>query len=295
MSENQQVESTLTAPHDRNLENKFTFSKLPPLDEEQTVKALEELNTKDFVMKFPRVERAFADPTLDLQRIGLISFIPAKGAKPDEKGVFGFAKLRGNFQTMAEADQRAEFLVQNHDSYHKIYHTYVGRPFPITLSSDYSKEVKEVDLQKDIKEANSDVVKKMREKEQKDIEEIQKKEEELLEDVKKIEEPTEDVYTTLRVKKAQLTWTYSETEKKLKQMRTLIANARKEIEDLEAKDSSLKHIYLKKYIDARKKAGLSTTITSKDETFMKYLVEDLKLPEVDKEYERLYGKNNKSL
>jgi hypothetical protein len=72
-------------------------------------------------------------------------------------------------------------------------------------------------------------------------------------------------------------------------MATLIANAKKEIEDMEEKDGTLKHNYLSKYMEARKKSGLSLSINN--DTFMKYLVEDLVIPEVDKEYNKLYGKN----
>ena len=31
-----------------------------------------------------------------MQRIGLLSFVPAKGATPNSKGIYGFAKMRGN-------------------------------------------------------------------------------------------------------------------------------------------------------------------------------------------------------
>ncbi|NBT86524.1 MAG: hypothetical protein EBT45_08565, partial [Alphaproteobacteria bacterium] len=113
-------------------------------------------------------------PVLDMQKIGLVSFVPAKGAKPNDRGIYGFAKLRGNFANEAEANERAEFLIKTHDSYHQIYHTYVGRPFPITSSSDYSKEINRVELNKQMTEAIGQDVKEKREKEQREIEEIKK-------------------------------------------------------------------------------------------------------------------------
>lgn len=286
-------ENTLTAPSDRDPNNKFRLDQgAPALTETQVTNAMQELNNTAFVERFPAVERRFIDPPVDLQKVGLISFVPAKGAQPNEKGVFGFAKLRGNYDTSEEANERAEFLIRNVDSYHQIYHTYVGRPFPITDSSNYSKEVNRVDLRRETAQAIAADVKSKREKEQREIEEIKEQEKELLEDVKREEEPTDDRYTTLRVKKAQLTWTYTETSKKLKQMVGLIAKARHELEVLDAEHPELKEKYMDKYLEARRKAGLPTDRASTDQTFMKYLVEDLKIPEVDVEYERLYGEEN---
>lgn len=282
------ADNSLTAPDDRKEEKNVALkSTIPPLNIEETQSAMSVLNNKSYTGNFPTVERRYADPELALQRIGLLSFVPAKGATPNEKGVYGFAKLRGNFATEAEADEKAEFLIKNVDSYHQIYHAYVGRPFPLTTTSDYSGDTRRIDLNKEMSTAISDDVKKKREKEQKEIDEIKQREQELLEDVKKDEENIQDRYTTLRVKKAQLTWTYSEYNKKLKQMVGLIAKARREIELLEEKDATLLNTYMKKYMDARKTAGLP--VDRVDDSFMKYLVEDLDLPEVNEEYAKLYG------
>jgi hypothetical protein len=247
------------------------------------------LNNDSYVKTFPQVERRFADPPLSLQTFGLFSFIPAKGATPNEQGIYGFAKLRGNYASEIEANEAAERIIRNVDSYHQIYHTYVGRPFPLTCTSDFSKEVNRVDLQKDMAASISDDIRKKREKEQRDIEEIKNREKELLADVQKKEEDKEDFYTTLRVKKAQLTWTYIETEKKLQQMAGLIAKARHEIEELDSKDSSLKDTYYNKYLEARKQAGLNADKITASNNFMRYMVEDVTLPEVDKVYNEMYG------
>lgn len=284
--------STLTALSNQNSADKINVdSSAPALTPEQTAEAVKDLNISSYVQRYTAVERAFADPVIDLQKIGLISFVPARGAKPNEQGIYGFAKLRGNFATEIEANARAEHLIRNHDSYHQIYHTYVGRPFPLTTTSDFSKEVYKVDVQKEATMAIGDEVKRKREKEQKDIEEIKEREKQLLEDVKRKEEPTDDHYTTLRVKKAQLAWTYLETDKKMKQMCVSIAKAMKEIEELDEKHPELKNNYFNKYMDARKQAGLSTDKDSVDTSFMKYLVEDADIPAVQEEYKRLFSED----
>lgn len=283
-------ENTLTTPEDRDTSVHFQLDQnIPELTPAQTAEAMTVLNNTSFVERFPAVERRYADPKISQQDICLISFVPAKGAKPNEKGVFGFAKVRGSYPSEEEANQRAEDLIRKIDSYHQIYHAYVGRPFPLTISSDYSKEVTRIDLRQEVSQATDDDVKRKREREQKDIEEIKQKEQNLLEDVKKTEEDKDDRYTTLRVKKAQLTWTYAETEKKMKQMCGLIATARKEIEELDKNHPELKEIYYNKYMEARRQAGLTTERAEADQSFMKYLVEDLSIPAVDAEYNRLYG------
>lgn len=282
-------ESSLTAPEDRNRENKWMPQQGAPLLTETEVNAaMESLNNTSFVNKFPSVDRTYQDPAIPLQTIGLISFIPAKGATPNERGVFGFAKLRGNYGTPLEADQRAEYIIRNVDSYHQIYHTYVGRPFPITVSSNYSAETNEVDIRRETTEVISTNIKEQKEKEQKNIQEIKEREEKLLADSKKaredecVGEPEIDSYEnyiTLSVKKAQLSWTFLEHLKKMKEVRDVIIKTRKELVEMDEKYPDYREKYFTKYMDARKQAGLDTT--NVQDNFMKFMVEDAVLPTID--------------
>ena len=156
----QTIENSLTAPLDRNPDRSYQPNQgHPNLSDDEVVNAMASLNNRDFIKKFLSVERRYADPVDALQRIGLISFTPAKGATPDSQGVYGFAKLRGNYPTDNEANERAEFLIRNVDSYHQIYHAYVGRPFPITNSSDFSGERKEIDIRKSMVDSVSASIK----------------------------------------------------------------------------------------------------------------------------------------
>lgn len=284
-------ENTLTSPEDRDMNNKFRLNQgALPLTEDEVNNAINTLSITTYTERFPQVERRYADPPLPNQTIGLVSFVPAKGATPNERGVYGFAKLRGNFATDIEANEQAERIIRTTDSYHKVFHTFVGRPFPLTLSSSYSKEVSDVEIKQEIKEAYGDSVKKKREQEQREMQEIQDREKELLEDVKK-EEDQSDRYITLMIKRSQLTWTYIETKKKLEQMVDLIARARHELKELDAKDPTLRGNYYERYLQARQQANLPTDKTNIDQSFMRYLVEDAVLPEVDSVYKQLYQEN----
>lgn len=278
-------ESSLTTPDDRVRENNWRPDQgAPQLSENEVTSAMEELNNVSFTSKFPRIDRTYADPPPPLQGIGLLSFVPAKGAQPNANGVYGFAKLRGNYSTQQEADQRAEFLIRNVDSYHQIYHTYVGRPFPMTASSKYSAETNEIDIRKEIVESVSNNVKQKKQDELKTVQEIKAREEALVADTKKEEVDPYDEYITLRVKKAQLSWTYLEHVKKMKEIKDILVRTRKEIGKMEEENSEYKEKYYDKYMTARKESGFKDTPEELQANFMKFLVEDAHLPGIDEKF-----------
>jgi len=270
------VECSLTTPSDRNPDRSYkpTQGNLN-LTEQEVKDALDELNNRDFVKKFPRIEQRYADPVDPMQRIGLISFIPAKGATPNQDGIYGFAKLRGNYPTDQEANEKAEFLIRNVDSYHQLYHTYVGRPFPLTQSSKYSAETTEIDIRKSMVDSVSSSIKTKKDEERQQIREIEQREEKLKEDCSNEDKDPIEFYTTLRVKKAQIVWTYLETKKKLDDMKDIIIKTRDQIVEMEQQDQSYSKHYYKKYCDARSDSGLSNS--DNQDTFMKFLVEDVDL------------------
>jgi hypothetical protein len=274
-----QKENSLTCPEDRDRVNKWRPEQTaPPLNQEEMVEAIKELNNTSFTDKFPRIERTYADPVVPMQYIGLISFTPAKGATPNENGVYGFAKLRGNFSNEIEANERAEYLIRNVDSHHQIYHTYVGRPFPITISSKYSAKTEEIEIRKEMTKDISSNIKDRKVDEHKVIQEIKDKEEKLKEDVKQEEVDPYDNYITLRVKKAQLSWTYLEHFKKMKEIRDILIKTKEDLDEYEKTNSEFKENYLQKYMDARTEAGIKDTKEQLDNSFMKFLVEEATLP-----------------
>ena len=284
-------ENSLTAPSDRDRTNKWRPEQgAPSLTEPEVNEAMKELNNIAFVSKFPRVDRTYADPPVAMQNIGLISFTPAKGATPNKNGVFGFAKLRGSYSTPVEADQRAEFIIRNVDSYHQVYHTYVGRPFPITSSSKYSAEMSEVDIRRETTNAVSGNIKKQKSEDQKTIREMKEREDALLAESTKARaddgtgdpdiDPY-DEYITLNVKKAQLSWTFLEHLKKLKEVRQIIINTRDDITQLDKKHPEFQEKYFEKYMSARKATGLDETVRETQDNFIKFMVEEAYLPTID--------------
>jgi hypothetical protein len=277
------TETSLTSPLDRDREAKWRPDQgSPPLSEHEVSAAMDALNNDSFTKKFSRVDRTYADPPVPLQNIALISFIPAKGATPDAMGVFGMAKVRGSYSTQMEADQRAEFIIRNADSYHTIHHAYVGRPFPITLSSKFSEETDEIDIRRATTSAVSSDIKQKKRDEQKEVNDIKKREEALREDVDKDEEDPYETYVTLKVKHAQLAWNYLEHHKKIDEIKELVIKARKEVAELDQNHPSFQNNYFQKYMDARKEAGIrEETKEEQKSNFMRFLVEDVPLPGID--------------
>ena len=267
-------ENSLTSPDDRNPDRTYRpEQKHPSLTEEETDEVLKTNNNIDFLVKFPYVERKYIDPMIPLQRIGLISFVPAKGATPNKSGVFGFAKLRGNFCTTIEANEKAEELIRNVDSYHQIYHSYVGRPFPLTTSSKYSAETTEIDIRKEMTESISSNILQKKKDEQTTMNEIKEREEKLIEESKREEEDPYETYITNRVKLAQIGFTYIETVKKLEEMKNIIFSTRTLLEDMDTEYTEFKERYLGKYMKAREDAGIKENSPN---NFIMYLGSDLK-------------------
>ena len=275
MTEQWVEENSLTSPGDRDPNHKSTLKGgIPPLNDEQVIEGMNELIVKDYVQKFPKVERLYADPPIPQQKYGLFSFVPSKGATPDKDGFYGFAKLRGNYDTQREADEKAEEIIRKVDSYHKIYYTYVGRPFPCTVSSKYSAESTEIDIRKKTTEVISENIKEAKDDEQRQIREIKEKEDELLRDTtEKVADDPYDIYTEKKVKMAQLSWVYLEHKQKLEDVKNSIIKTRGQLIDMDNENSDYGLKFYNKYMDARRKSGLSTD----DASFMRYLVQDADL------------------
>lgn len=237
---------------------------------------LKEVNNDKQIV--PKTIKSFIDPPIHLQYIALFSFIPAPGSKPREDGIYGIGKIRGVFPTMTEANKHAEYLVKHHDPLNTIYHVYCGRPFPITNVKDkFSKEVQEVqveEINKMEKILNDDNENKKNE-EDKIIKEIKAREEKLIK--QSIDETLLDTqldkYITLRVKYAQLIWTYKNSVNRLNnEVKPAINKTKIDITKMENEDNTYKENYLQKYLEARKTAHLDNNT---EDNFIKYMIEDI--------------------
>lgn len=270
---------SLTSSADRG-DTKFRIGAADaPMDETEVKEAVAALVDLSFTTKFRNIERSYADPEIRSQQFGLISFVPSKGATPDKNGVYGMAKLRGNYGTEAEAAANATKLIKETDSYHKIFTAYVGRPFPITNNEKYCLETTEVDIQNKTKEVISDDVKEKRQQQKKDMDEVKIREKSLLDQQTNSEyqeEPFEK-YMMLNTKKAQLAFTYDETMKKLEIVKSSFISARAEIVTMEVANPGFKDQLFENFRAARAQTGIKTDDVAMQTTFVKYLCQDIDL------------------
>jgi len=240
----------------------------PMLTTDELVEASDTLN-KD--LTFAKVDRRYCDPPISDQKIVLVSFMPSKTAKPDTDNIYGMMKVRGVFATENEANEYSEKLIREVDSLHEIYHAWVGRPFPVTNATGYEKELKSIDIRKKTVDMISEDILSRRKSDEKELHEIQDKEKRLLEESKKAQnnEPLDpfDGYITEQVKRAQLIWTYKETQKKMAQIRDILKTSNKTIAEVEAENPEYLERYREKYMVARREAG----IKDDDDSFIKYL------------------------
>ena len=201
------TENSLTDPLHQTEEYMNSSSKNQGvvLSEPEIQEAINELNINKPIEKFRKIEKFYADPPIQGQQIALFSFTPARGAEPDEAGVYGMIKCRGVFATQREANERAEFLFRNVDTYHKVFHCQVGRPFPITFNEYFFEEKSETDLKNKVKEVEGEFLKMSREEEEAVLKGLKDRIATIKEEAINPKPPSKtEEYVTLHVKRATL-------------------------------------------------------------------------------------------
>lgn len=258
---------------------RITCTSDPPLTKEETQVAKEELINKSFInLSYPKTQRIRKDPPLGQQNYFLFTFVPSKNAQPDKDGCFGVMKVRGTFPTPREAEEWAENLIRNVDSFHENTIGYVGSEFPLTVDSKYCLTTREIDIRNKTDEIARDNIKQQRTHEKKEMDEIQERQKQLLADTSEHKESSIDdldYYTTLRVKRANIRILQEECEKKIKECGKIIKKTITEINNLDDKHPEYKREYESKYkmaldaIGASEHSGAAAESTKKMIEYMK--------------------------
>lgn len=262
------------------LSKTYVHPEAPFLKDEETEYAVATLNKPIF----SQVVRAKNDPRIAGQEIGLISFTPSRGATPDQYGIFGIAKLRGNYSTPKEAALAAERIVREVDSINEILHVRVGETFPLTIEKKWTEKFDAIDLKKRMDTMQKEKERDAEEEEERERKIVLEREKKLLDENKEIlegrfkEDPL-DIYIRVNVARAQLKWTKADIERKLdEEIIPAIKKREKEIAQMDLENPEFKKKFLEKYMEARKEACLSSEIPEDHEKvqqgFLKYLVED---------------------
>ena len=236
-----------------------------PLKDSELELAKTDLLNKSFVnLQYPRNLKFRVDPRLPGQSIGLVSFLPAKGASPDSEGCFGVLKVRGNFPTAEDAENWSENLIRNYDSFAEIDLVYVGRDFPLMVDNSlYTSSTREIDIRKKVDDVTKSALRTKRENEEKEIKTIQERQQKLLNPV--LEEDKEeclddlDYYTQLKVKKANADMLIDEATKKIQEAKDVSDKTVLEIEKIEAVHPEHKTEYMARYENALKAVGADSS------------------------------------
>lgn len=258
------TDNSLTAPWDRKGDNPNPQSNNQPLSDDHVDKLVTEQLDKFNITVPLRKDRLYCDVDIPGQRFVLVSFVPTVNAKPDDKGVYGFMKVRGSYETEKDAVERAKYIVKNIDSYNTIKVAYVGRPFPLTCDAKFSKQVDEVKLDEMAEDAiKEDIKSKMRD-EKKKKEEIEARQKNLQVEIDNESKSPIENYTMLRFKVANL-MTYKDTvEKKLEEIKNNIEKGISEVKAMDIEYPEFKDEYRDRYNNARKELNIPDTPESNE-------------------------------
>ncbi len=246
-----------------------------PLTTEEMVLAKKELIDINFIMsKYGRERKFRIDTPVIGQSIGVISFKPSKGAKPDKRGCFGVIKVRGNYPNTAEADKRCDELIAV-DENCDIDMPFVGKEFPLMLNSEvYTYAVRDVDTKQVITDATTSLLREKEEKDEKEKKAMLDKQRQLLDGSNEDEKETTltdyALYEQLRTKKANNLYVIEKCKNNLLKCKENIDNAINEIKEIDAKFPSYKNDYLRTYIEDIKQVG----IDPKKMEIIKYMFSD---------------------
>lgn len=224
------------------------------------------------LQNYPRTQQYWCDPVYSGQVFCLHSFIPSKGAQPDKDGIYGMIKCRGTFNTEEDMDRRSEQIIRDVDSCHMLYQGYTGKPFPLTTDEKYCREIKEIDIKDQMKEIIRQDMKSQKEKDENEQKEKEERRQELLkriEDEKKGTPDMLELYTQLRVKRANMIFSIVDMDMQRKKQVDALRECIKDISTMDDKYPTYQTQFEDKYKQACDDVGIQNN------TMAKYLVGDV--------------------
>lgn len=225
--------------------------------------------------------KGFQDPIDAEQQFCVVTFDPATNAQPNGQGIFSWVKPRRVFADEESAAEYASSLVKK-DPHHSNFIVNMGQYFPVELNP-HSKEVQEVEVQKNMIESISESIRNRTKEDKEKISEISQRTESLLEKTNNNEsvDDNEDLLTKYkRYHEARMfnISRYMQALEMIQEGRKSIKKYRNFVSELDSQDPNLRKTYLKDWVAARKKTGFSVETNT---NFSRYMEEDLEIPGVD--------------
>lgn len=229
----------------------------PSLTDEELKAAIEQQ-----VFTYPQVVRQMIDPPISSQRYGSLSFMLFDTPRIfRNKPIYGYVKLRGNYESEVVARKDAFRIVRDIDSKFQVRIAEVGTWVPITENDCVVKEL--YDVQESEKETHlRDEIAKQKEAETRRIANEIRDAEERLTKGKDIYDDCEsiDFYTMKRVTEMKLHETYQTQIMKLKELESKIGEQRIILKTLERNHPTYTNEWIGVYNDERKKTSLPNFI-----------------------------------
>lgn len=179
----------------------------------------------------------------------------------DEKYIHGVAKIRGAYNTLQDAEDASDKIIQNVDSTNSVFICNMGEPFPLVIKG-FAEEVKKIDVRNIIEQHMIENIRQKRTREQKEIEHIKQREQQLTQPVEESPYISDlDNYITMRVGLANTRF----EKDKLKQKGIESADREKQyiskLLETEKKNPNFEKEYMDRYMAGRKSVGLNATET----------------------------------
>lgn len=216
------------------------------------------------------VNRRYIDPPVEGQNLGLLSFIPAQGATPNQKGFYGYVKLRGNYATEKEVILRENEIIHKIDASNHVFTCHVGHPVPLVVEG-YAKVKNPIDVKKVTEQDMNQNIKAKAEETKAQIKEIKDVEQKLRREVEEGPDPL-DTYTASRNKLAIHRWMLKEHERKIQEIQghrdRCIVDLIKTLEN----HPEYEDLHLKRYLEIRAQKGFhDEEVAAGDFTSMSFI------------------------
>jgi len=228
------------------------------------------------IVTYPKIVRTMTDTPINNQTIGNVSFMLFSEPKKTKNGhpIYGFLKLRGNWNSEPQATFEASKIIREVDSKYPVKLAPVGYWVPITEDEESAKTKTDVRMKEEELQLRDEAVKEKEAESRRVQRELHEKSEELKHGGDIYDDPTSLKYYSMRmVTSLRLKEEYDRLEKQLSGMKVTMNKVHKELSDIESKYNSYKDDWVECYNIERQKSGIPDFCPSLE--FLEYHQEEM--------------------
>ena len=212
---------------------------------------------------YPKVVRQRGDKPIRSQQLGLLSFMLFQEPKKFQTGqpVYGFVKLRGNYASKSEAENRGGKIIREMDSRFPVRVAPVGQWVPITEEMGFCKDILDIKMSEQEHSLQDKAIKEKQKIERRRMKEIQRAERELKEAGDIYDDPSSlDFYTMKRVTELRLKEQIEFRKRGIDSMEEKRKLTQKILKRLELENPEYTDQWIDNYNEQRKKGGIADYI-----------------------------------